>query len=267
LLVGQGFLGSERFSIGRLVFRGAQVYSNTVKLIAMNGKTPRRKRMVSDSISSRRWAAYAAAGVASTVALAPTTEAEVHYSGIVNYEFGQHHGHGTFPLDPGIDLAMTIGIPGSSDAFGHASVKGADGAFVGRLGIYTSPFASSLRAGVKLSHQQFPVSCRWSSSRSMQVCYYSGDNIGDGSFETRGTTFLGFKFTNESGTHYGWARVRLSGAPKFRFELVDYAWADAGEGLQTGQKKSLTQSAVTKSGSLGFLATGAAGLKAWRSEK
>jgi hypothetical protein len=93
-------------------------------------------------------------------------------------------------------------------------------------------------------------------------------NIGNGGFESRGKTFLGFKFTTESGVHYGWARVRLSGAPKYRFELVDYAWADAGEPLLTGQKTSQSQStATTTSGSLGLLATGAAGLKAWRAEK
>ena len=224
--------------------------------------------MRSSSISSGRWAAYAAAGVASTVALAPSTEAEVHYSGIVNYEFARHGGQGTFPLDPGVDLAMRIGVPGSSDAFGHVAVNGADGAFVGRLGLYTSPFASSLPARENLSHQRFPVSCRWSSSNSTRVCYYSGDNIGDGSFQTRGKAFIGFEFTTESGVHYGWARVRLSGAPRYRFELVDYAWADAGERLLTGQTESRPQPAATsKSGSLGLLATGAAGLKAWRAQK
>ena len=228
----------------------------------------RRKRLRSDSISSGRWAAYAAAGVATTVGLAPSTEAEVHYSGIVNYEFAPHGGRGTFPLDPGIDLHMSIGVPGSSDAFGHVVIDGANGVFAGKPGIYTSPFASSLPARVNLSHQQFPVSCRWSSSNSTQVCYYTGANIGDGSFETRGKTFIGFKFATESGVHYGWARVRLSGAPNYRFELVDYAWADAGEQLLTGQKTSRAESAaITDSGSLGLLATGAAGLKAWRAEK
>jgi hypothetical protein len=250
-----------------LAFGGGGVYSNIVKLAPINGNVPRKKKMQSNLISSGRWAAYSAAGVASAVALASSTEAEVHYSGLVNYEFASHGGQGTFPLDPGVNLAMSIGVPGSSDAFGHVFINGANGAFVGRLGIYTSPFASSLAAGLKLSHQLFAVSCRWSSSNQTNVCYYSGDNIGDGNFETRGRTFLGFRFFNESGVHFGWARVRLSGAPKYRFELVDYAWADAGEGLRTGQKTSLAQSAaITKSGSLGLLATGAAGLKAWRAE-
>ena len=239
-----------------------------MKSTSMTKRVSRRERIGSNAISSGRWAAYAAAGVASAVGFAPSTEAEVHYSGLINYEFARHDGHGTFPLDPGIDLAMAIGVPGSSDAFGHVSIDGANGAFVGRLGIYTAPFASSLPARVKLSQQRFPVSCRWSSSQSTQVCYYSGANIGDGSFQTRGQTFLGFEFTTQSGVHYGWARVRLSGAPKFRFELVDYAWADAGERLRTGQTTSLAEAAaITKSGSLGLLAAGAAGLKFWRAEK
>jgi hypothetical protein len=49
---------------------------------------------------------------------------------------------------------------------------------------------------------------------------------------------------------------------------VDYAWADLGDSIKTGQKSSHeTTEAVTKSGSLGLLATGASGLKAWRQQK
>jgi hypothetical protein len=251
-----------------LAFSGKKIYANVMKLVPRNGKLPRSKRMRISSISGARWTAYAAASVASTVALASSTEAAVHYSGLVNYEFGPHGGYGTFPLDPGVDLAMSIGVPGSSDAFGHVRINGVDGAFVGRLAAYTSPFASSLPARVNISHQRFAVSCRWSSTNSTQVCYYSGDNIGGGGFESRGRTFIGFRFTTESGLHYGWARVRLTGAPNYRFELVDYAWADAGEQLWTGQKTGQAEStAITKSGSLGLLATGAAGLEAWRAEK
>ncbi len=234
----------------------------------MDKNVPRRRRIQISSISSGRWAAYAAAGVATTVGLAPSSEAEVHYSGLVNYEFGRHNGFGAFPLDQGVSLAMNIGVPGSSDAFGHVRITGADGAFVGRFAAYTSPFASTLDIGVNVSQQRFFVSCRWSSSNQTQICYYSGDNIGGASFETRKRTFIGFRFTNETGLHYGWARIHLSGPPKYRFDLVDYAWADAGEQLRTGQKVSHPQvGATTKSGSLGLLALGAAGFKVWRPEK
>lgn len=243
-----------------------------MKSIPADGKALEKKRTRSSSIASGRWAAYAAAGAASTVALAPSAEAEVHYSGIVNYDFAAHSGFGSFPLDPGVDLAIRVGIPKgtSSEPFGHVFVGGAsaNGAFVGQLEAYTSPLASSLPAGVALSQQRFPVSCRFDSTTGGQVCYYSGDNIGSGNFQKRGETFTGFEFTNESGLHYGWARVRLTGAPKYRFELVDYAWADPGEGLLTGQKRSRRQAeATSKSGSLGLLAIGGAGLRAWRTQK
>lgn len=234
----------------------------------MNVQSIPKKKAQSNSISSGRWAAYAAAGVASTVALAPSCEAEVHYSGIVKYNFAAHGGHGTFPLDPGANLVMNIGVAtGASDFFGHAIVLGADGAFVGQLESGTGPLASALPARVNLSQERFAVSCRHTSSSSRLVCYYSGDNIGDG-FRDKGVTFLGFRFTDNRGTHYGWARVKLSGAPKYQFTLVDYAWADPGEALQTGQKKSIGQAdATTKSSSLGLLALGGAGLKAWRAQR
>ncbi len=236
--------------------------------ITLDGKTLVKRRARSSSIASARWAAYAAAGVASTVAIAPSAEAEVHYSGLVNYNFAAHGGQGSFPLHPGVNLAFRVGIPDGGDNFGHVIVNGANGAFAGRSAAYTSPLASSLSARVRLSQQSFPVSCRFSSSQSTRICYYDGANLGDGSFANRGETFIGFEFTNESGLHYGWARVRLSGAPKYRFQLVDYAWADPGEGLLTGQKKSRHRAeATSKAGSLGLLAAGSAGLKAWRAQK
>ncbi len=113
------------------------------------------------------------------------------------------------------------------------------------------------------------MSCTFNSSTGGQRCYYSGANLGSGeNFRKRGEAFIGFEFTNETGLHYGWARVRVSGAPKYRLELVDYAWADAGEGLKTGQKTSRSQAAATgKSGALGLLAAGGAGLMALRAEK
>ena len=55
----------------------------------------------------------------------------------------------------------------------------------------------------------------------------------------------------------------------YDFILVDYAWADPGDSIRTGQKSSQAagQAAVSKSGSLGLLATGSIGLKALRELK
>ena len=59
------------------------------------------------SIPKARWAAYATAGAASTLACASSAEAEIHYSGLVNHNFA----NGSFagPLDPGLTLELGVG--------------------------------------------------------------------------------------------------------------------------------------------------------------
>jgi hypothetical protein len=117
-----------------------------MKSIPLDNKARGKKSRRGSSIASGRWAAYAAAGVASTVTLAPSTEAEVHYSGIVKYDFAAHDGRGTFPLDPGVDLLMRIGVAtGNSDFFGHVQIIGVDGAIAGQLELYTSPLLPRFR--------------------------------------------------------------------------------------------------------------------------
>ena len=102
-------------------------------------------------------------------------------------------------------------------------------------------------------------------------CY--GGTIGlttlpGGHFIEPGRGFIAFSFDAGSGTEYGWARVKTNGAPGYDFILVDYAWADPGDSIKTGQTRSQgTEQAVSKSGSLGLLAAGALGVKAWRQYK
>jgi len=63
-------------------------------------------------------------------------------------------------------------------------------------------------------------------------------------------------------------RVKTTGEGEYNFVVIDYAWGDPGNKIETGQKKNQgNEQAVTKSGSLGLLATGAIGLKAWRQQK
>jgi hypothetical protein len=91
---------------------------------------------------------------------------------------------------------------------------------------------------------------------------------GSGHFLQPGRGFIGFVFNAGAGNEFGWARIKTTGAPSYEFILLDYAWADPGDSIQTGQKKSVaTEQAVSRSGSLGLLATGATGLKAWRQHK
>jgi hypothetical protein len=51
--------------------------------------------------------------------------------------------------------------------------------------------------------------------------------------------------------------------------MVEYAWADVGERIRTGQtdNPSQEQGAVSPSGSLGLLALGKAGLELWRAQR
>ncbi len=65
------------------------------------------------------------------------------------------------------------------------------------------------------------------------------------------------------------------GAQKYRFGLLDYAYADPGEPIRAGQKSSAEQAPDQGStdeqapdeGSLGGLALGAVGLLAWRKNR
>jgi hypothetical protein len=76
---------------------------------------------------------------------------------------------------------------------------------------------------------------------------------GSGNFQEPGRGFIGFVFNAGAGNEYGWARIKTDGAPSYNFILVDYAWADPGDAIQTGQKKSQGPAqAVSKSGSLGL---------------
>jgi hypothetical protein len=51
----------------------------------------------------------------------------------------------------------------------------------------------------------------------------------------------------------------MNGSPLNSFTMVDYAWADPGETILTGQ--------IPEPGSLGLLALGALGLVAWRKQR
>src|SRR5262249_19728914 len=89
-----------------------------------------------------------------------------------------------------------------------------------------------------------------------------------------GLGIVGFKFNTGRGPQYGWVRLKMKGAlyvhPPFNeFYVVEYAWADPGEDIRTGQRHSPSQEqgAVSPSGSLGLLALGKAGLELWRAQR
>jgi hypothetical protein len=253
--------------------------------------TKKNRQNKSLTVSNSRWLAYAAAGAASALGGAGTAEAEIHYSGIVDYPFSGTNevSSAYFPLNPSASLFFqhfNIGAEGGA----RIEIVGPDGragdsigGLVGNFVTYGGFYVSNLAPRVNLSQLRFGAYCRFTSTGSELHCF--GGTIGytqrpNGRFRRPGEGFVGFTFDTGAGPQYGWARIRTSGEPKYRFILHDYAWADPGESIQTGQKHSgadpgeSTQTGqkgsdrqmatVPDRGSLGLLALGAAGLIAWR---
>jgi hypothetical protein len=241
--------------------------------------TKKNRQNKSPTVSNSRWLAYAAAGAATALTGAPSAEAEIHYSGIVNYPFAGTQGVSSayFPLNQSARLFFqhfNIGAEGGArieivgpDGRAGDSIGGLVGSFVTYGGFYVS----NLPPRVNLSQLRFGAYCRFTSTGSELHCF--GGTIGytqrpNGKFRRPGEGFVGFTFDTGAGPQYGWARIKTSGEPKYRFILHDYAWADPGESIQTGQTSSSRQMAtVPERGSLGLLALGAAGLIAWRKRR
>ncbi len=237
---------------------------------------PLRRRSV--TIANSRWTAYAVAGAATSLAGLATAEAEIHYSGTLNARFTGTRNM-NFPLDNGAALNFLRIDEGDGKGYAHLGIPGpasstikSIGAFAGDgVGMSESGFyLSRLTDHLQVSQLRLGNSCRTTSSSSFR-CY--GGIIGlagepGGHFMEPGRGFIAFVFDAGAGNEYGWARIKTTGMPSYEFILVDYAWADPGEPIGTGQKRSQEPAqAVSKSGSLGLLATGATGLKAWRQQK
>ena len=232
---------------------------------------PLRRRNV--RIANSRWAAYAVAGAATSLAGLATAEAEIHYSGPVNFKF-----KGLllqkFPLENGASLDFFHNDVGSGGV-AYFNIVGAGGLLAGDASQTMSvPFyLYRLGSHVNVSQQPFGQSCfRYTAtygSYTTTYCYggFIG-RFGGGHFTEPGRGFIGFRFSTGAGSQYGWVRVKTTGADEYNFVVLDYAWGDPGEPIETGQKQSLiNKQSVTKPGSLGLLATGATGLKAWRQQR
>jgi hypothetical protein len=240
----------------------------------MNSKALRRKAI---TIANSRWTTYAVAGAASSLAVA-TAEADIHYSGPVNFHFT-----GTtqenFPLDNGASLSFLRIDEGGGKGYAHLRIPDPAGGLFQSIGDFTGDgggqsesgfYLSRLRDKLQVSQLRLGNSCRSTTFSNLQ-CY--GGIIGlegepGGHFMQPGRGFIAFVFNAGAGNELGWARIKTTGAPSYEFILLDYAWADSGDSIKTGQKSSADRAqAVSKYGSLGLLATGAAGVKTWRAQK
>jgi hypothetical protein len=229
------------------------------------------------SIATTRWAAYAATGAATSLAAIPAAEGEIHYSGIINQTFSgdAHLSTANLQLNGSAHLHFAhfsdAGGRGANFAIvGSHSLAGVPiGNYVGNL-VNSIVYLSNLASRMNLSDLRFNRVCHATtfSGTSCEGAVLGSTDEPNGHFQEPGKGFIGFVFDTADGPQYGWARIKGGGAPAYRFVVVDYAWADPDESIKTGQKRSsqLTK-AVPKTGSLGLLALGGAGLIAWRKRK
>ena len=220
------------------------------------------------TVSRTRWLAYATAGAASALA-ASSAEAEIHYSG---------------PLGVKVD-GIQVSLPLSNGA----SLIFQD--FAG--GSYYQQAASFLINGVVSGSGR--AYFQTDTGRNWLLDLNVGSNVSGGTFgpvtgdpyrgilktylsfhqfEPPDAGIVGFRFNTGKGLQYGWARIKPTffkhdHDTQYRFIVEDYAWGDVGDRIKAGQNHSLQQQAdaASKSGSLGLLALGGAGLQAWRTHR
>lgn len=217
------------------------------------------------TIPASRWLAYAGAGAATALTGATSADAEIHYSGRVDF---------SFRYDDDKSMKFELDQPGDSLVFKHATFNGAGAAYFKAIGLGVGSFLGTYSnfsyAYVFRLHNQSRYISHGPFTRFAGSGYNFGimaDSNGLGQWKKRGTDYVGFRFDNGSGLQYGWARVQMGGQNEnFAFTVLDYAYADPGEPIKTGQRSSSLVNAVDE-GSLGLLAVGAAGLALWRQRR
>jgi hypothetical protein len=189
-----------------------------------------------------------------SVATAEHAIAEIHYSGPINQFFSGDYA--LFHLDQyqnRILFSHSGNAGGGVGAFFAAGVYGASVAGIRANAGFR--YASKLGSNINLNNLAawvFPGG---------GLAAFGGHTYSQ--WKTPGTGFVGFRFSlgGPSNFYYGWARLTVDGTPGNTFTLVDFAWADGGDQIATGQ------TVVPEPGSLGLLAVGAAGLLALRKRR
>jgi len=201
-------------------------------------KAQRKQPRNIQSLSTRRWAAYAAAGAASALTCANSAEAEIHYSGHVAVQL-TGNAHASLPLSNGASLFFrnSRGVDVFTQTFTFqiegiisGSARGANYGF-GRI------FLDNLRSGENVSGGKF-YSVAGNPRLGVLFTQWS-----DGNFAAPARGFVGFRFNTGKGTQYGWARIStrddiIDGRHHIRDLIKDYAWGDPGDAIIDAVQRS-----------------------------
>jgi hypothetical protein len=219
-------------------------------------RTPHKNRRQEKSLLNKaRWAGYAAAGAATVLGAHESAEAGIIYGTLGAKVDGCHGTAGNpayyaidFNNDNKNDLEMMHWAYAISS--GQAFATGLNGGEVAAKSTGGYRYAYNLAPGDLVNTRQFL-------GGYATMAMFNG--YGNSEFLAPGPGYVGFSFTADDGTHYGWMQVNMDGAAHNAFTLVDYAYAGVGEDITVGQ--------VPEPGSLGLLATGAIGLLLWRRKR
>ena len=222
------------------------------------------------SLSSKRWAKYAAAGAAGAVAaLGPQTNVDADFTWV---------DVGTFLTDNNIG-------DGYFDQFGPYTLGGAGASFVmlnaqsevgpgvGQMAMFG--LGNLQVTGINNGGYLYPSNLAYgqvidsaldfnlpSGSANRQDMAW-GSGYGNSQFLNAGTSYIGFTFDLGGGAQYGFIEVEMDGAPVNTGTLVGYGYGMVGEAVFAGQRPSI----VPEPSALGVLALGAFGVAAWRRKR
>ncbi len=199
----------------------------------------RKKSRARSAVNVGRWASYALAGAATTLAASSEADAQIHYSGPLNKVLGRGsefamttlHTHARgFPPFPGSDIAggffvLNTGVGNTLQGV-IMSGKGAHAVGV-KIGNYS--YASRLALGANIAAGHFTQNAGFAYLQSAHGSHSLWKNFS-------GTAFFGFEFQNPAGQQqYGWARLTMNGSPT-TYTVVDYAFGSPGQAITAGEE-------------------------------
>lgn len=235
--------------------------------------TRRNGRRAVELLHKARWAGYAAAGAMTVAAAQDAADAGIVYSGPLHHKVdgtGRGPSGDFFPIDFDNDALPDFKL-NHHETSGFASASGLvrNGnwclvagfrTFVPSINTYFI-YADRLVDQDNIKNRTFYVF----TSLGYPISFFnaimaSGPGFDNSRFLVPGVDgegYVGFMFDVGQGSQYGWAKVRMDGPENNNtFTVLGYAFAGPGEEILAGQ--------VPEPGSLGLLATGAAGLLLWR---